>query len=60
MTRIFGGDSLDTNHTRKIYNNFVQKDMTFEDFHRELNACVNPIKMEQDLDILLKSKGRAL
>jgi len=57
MAQILGGDSLDTNHTRKIYNRFAVKDMTFEQFHKELNECVDPIKMGTDLKAIMAERG---
>jgi hypothetical protein len=53
MAQILGGDSMDRTHTKKLYDSFHQKDMPYEQFHRELNEAVDPIKLQTDLGIEL-------
>jgi hypothetical protein len=59
VPHIFGdGKNIDPVKVKKIYDGFKVKDMTFEDFSKEVQALADPIKMNRDLTAeLAKRRG---
>jgi hypothetical protein len=46
---IGSGKNVDVATVRKVYNSIAIKDMSFEDFNKEIQDLTCPIKMAQDL-----------
>jgi hypothetical protein len=57
IPEIFGsGKHVDVVKTKKIYDGFTNKDMTFEDFHKEIQALVDPVKMSNDVGAIMAQR----